>query len=161
MDGGLNTYGYVSGTPLTQIDPDGRFGAVDALGGAGMSVFIQYEICNQLGGSFSTCAKCINLVDVAISAGTGAIAPTWLGNVGKGLFQLTRNARTLRSLGGPGLANMAASSVARDAKGAATGTLGSWIAKANLPSWQFGCDDECKKYRLGAEAMDISTSFSP
>jgi len=57
-----------SGSPLTQSDPTGEFGLAGAIGAGLSSAGTQFLACQILGGNVSTCLKCINLVDVAVSA---------------------------------------------------------------------------------------------
>jgi hypothetical protein len=110
-----------------------------------------------MGGNVGTCMKCINLVDVAVSAAVGAVSPTWLGNVAKDVMIL-RRAGSLRALGAAAV-NLQKSTAIRNAQGAALGTAAGAAAKIELPDFRIGCDDECAKYRLGAKAMGISTSL--
>lgn len=159
LDGGLNTYGYVEQDPLLRSDPLGLFGPLGAAAGGAISAGVQFAVCQKLGGSFQTCMKCINLADVAISMAMGAVAPTWLGNVGKGIFNLNKTRSALTAAGGPAMGRMAGVAVAGDATKAAMATGFGFIGKINVPSIQFGCEDECSKYRLSPEAMASLTSF--
>lgn len=159
LEGGINLYAYVGGNPILYIDPTGEFGLGGALGGAAFSVIMQMSVCHALGGDFTTCLKCINLVDVGISAAMGFAFPTWLGNAGKDLLFFTRTKKILSDLGGPALGGMAGYGLKNSIKGATESTIIGSSLKRLSPNIQYDCDDKCAPYRLNKGTMGVATSL--
>jgi hypothetical protein len=80
--GDVNLYAYVGNRPTDTTDPLGYYGWKGAVGAAAFNASIQFGANFWLtGGDWARSARCINLVDVGISAAFGAIAPTFLGNI--------------------------------------------------------------------------------
>ena len=70
---GANIYGYVKGNPGRWVDPNGEFGLAGALIGGGSNFGLQF-IANYIKyGSALTALKCVDIKDVVISAGIGAL----------------------------------------------------------------------------------------
>jgi hypothetical protein len=136
-------------------DPSGEIGIPGAIGGAAFSIGMQMLICNRLGGDLYTCLKCVNWIDVGISAAMGSVMPTWFGNVIKPLW---RARRMFVVFGGPGL-GVLGSALKGVAGEAALGTVTGTLMKTKLPSYQIECEDECTRYRLGATTTGFVTSI--
>lgn len=159
LQGGINTYNYVGGNPLTFIDPTGEIGLPGAIKGAAVSIGMQIAICTVLGGDIVQCLKCINATDVVISAAMGAIYPGW-GDLYKGMKNLKRAKKLMTDLGGPGLGGVPGQAVRDTARGIATGKAQGTALKTILPDNQVECDpDVCAKFRLGPVAMGAATSI--
>ena len=70
---GASVYGYALGNPGRFVDPRGEFGVVGAAIGAGSNLGLQ-TLANYLRyGSLSTALKCVDIKDVVISGGIGAL----------------------------------------------------------------------------------------
>jgi hypothetical protein len=89
----------------------------------------------------------------------GAVAPTWLGNVGKSALQLRKANRSLTALGGPGLGGLPAQVLKENVRGATASSLTGTTLKSVLPNKQVGCEDECARFRLGTGTMAGLTSI--
>jgi RHS repeat-associated protein len=75
--GQLNFYAYVDGSPIGMRDPEGKFGIVGALIGAGIDIGMQMLIQHRS-------IRCVNFSSVLTSAAVGFFTPGWL-RVGKAL----------------------------------------------------------------------------
>jgi RHS repeat-associated protein len=159
LEGGINFYKYVEADPVNLIDPTGEFGIPGAVAGAAGSVAIQMTTCFLLGGDPLTCLKCINLVDVAISAVAGAVAPTLLTDVLRGFPKYRKAKRSLTALGGPALGGLATNQYKNTLIDYGKATTASAVAKMVMPSYQIGCEDECERYRFDKGTMGVITSI--
>lgn len=77
-------YGYVLGDPINATDPKGGYGLVGATGSASFNAAMQFGAQLRLTHDFWRALKCINVVDVGVSAVVGALGPTFVGNVLRG-----------------------------------------------------------------------------
>jgi hypothetical protein len=81
LAGGINTYAYVNGNPVSYVDPTGEFGIPGAIGGAIVNSSIQFGLNYFVGGgSLLDAARCMDLRKVITSAAMGFVGPTLLGN---------------------------------------------------------------------------------
>jgi hypothetical protein len=146
LEGGINTYAYVVGSPLSASDPTGEFAVVGAAIGAVVNFGAQMTTCMVLGGDFVTCLKCVDYLDVALSAVKGGM--------GVGLLKvaaLYKNAaKSDAALGrlmgpvGPAVAN---ANIKALAERAAKETAATTAAKVLTPPVNCEDDDVCKKYK--------------
>ena len=79
--GDANLYGYVLGDPVNTIDPKGEFGLLGVAGGAAFSAFIQWGAQFYFSRDYYQALKCIDVVEVAVSAVIGGVGPTFFGNI--------------------------------------------------------------------------------
>jgi uncharacterized protein RhaS with RHS repeats len=147
IDGGLNSYAYVNARPLNLVDPTGEFGFAGAVAGAGLNLGSQMGTCMALGGSFSTCLKCVDVIDVGLSGVAGAMGFGAF-QVLKGQMNLKRSAAALTKAMGP-----VGDSVARAGQAAIVKQFGkekAATAAAKLATPPVSCDpiDECEKYKI-------------
>jgi RHS repeat-associated protein len=83
-----NLYRYVNNNPITNYDPDGRFGWRGAVAGAATNAGLQFvENLFHNGGDWQQAAACINFTNVGVAAVAGAVAPTFGGDLLKTGFQ--------------------------------------------------------------------------
>jgi hypothetical protein len=77
-----NYFGYVQNNSVNFIDPEGLYGIPGAIGGATLNFSIQFGANLILTkGDLQKSLKCIDWMDVGISAAMGAIGPTFLANI--------------------------------------------------------------------------------
>jgi uncharacterized protein RhaS with RHS repeats len=77
LDGGINTYAYVGGNPISMVDPTGEIGFPGAAAGFGIELGIQ-AIDNYRNGCSLFDPGNYNWGQVGIATAVGAIAPGWL-----------------------------------------------------------------------------------
>jgi RHS repeat-associated protein len=82
--GDINLYGYVGNNPVNESDPLGYYGYTGAAGAAAFSVGIQFLANYFQTGDISKSFRCINWMDVGISAVFGAVGPGFYGQIVRG-----------------------------------------------------------------------------
>ncbi len=138
FDGGdTNLYGYVLADPVNAADPKGEYGLIGALGAAAFNASLQFGANLWLTGDIRQSLKCINVVDVAVSAVVGGVGPTFVGNVLKGKL-------------GP----FAIKYIENVAIWATVSLPTGWSIKQVLPDYTFG--DECEKSPLAKALSGIA-----
>ena len=143
LDGGLNTYQYVGGSPLSYVDPTGEYGLPGAVGAAAFNLGLQIGGAMFQGADFWTAAKCVNLVDVAVSGAMGAIGPSFISQI------VLRKPGALAAKSGLGWGYEYFQYFGRALP------AGFAIKKA-MPDIRAGGDDcECKKYSLGGALGEL------
>jgi hypothetical protein len=82
LGGDVNLYAYVRENPVGMADPLGLFGIAGAVGGGAFNAFVQFSANLALTRRDVTrSVRCINWIDVGVSAAFGAVGPTFLGNI--------------------------------------------------------------------------------
>jgi RHS repeat-associated protein len=122
LAGGINSHAYVKGDPVSHTDPTGEIG---------------------LGGDAQTCMRCVDYLDVGISAVGGAFGVSGLSIVKRVL----RNKKYGSVMGktGRGVDENDINDLWKQfAKEKAAG----WAAKKTTSPVNFECEDECKKFKL-------------
>ncbi|MEO3715600.1 Ig-like domain repeat protein [Roseateles flavus] len=127
LSGGINTYTYVAGNPVSSVDPDGRIGLPGALIGAGLEIGKEMLIDGRS-------ARCVDIGAVLTAATFGALSPGFI-SLGKSAAGMALPS----ALAGFGFKELAIWQ-------GTLGVNGALIKKAlAAKSWTIGDDCECKK----------------